>query len=284
MTDAGLEWQPSQEAHSIEVVSAAVNFSEALTEVAWKKVVRDAEGVCRAAGLLEKSAVNTVQIMIGTSPEAAPPQAIDGMLFMRSQAVNVPGGGIQRKALEALSVNRTGLNFQSTVYSRWDAFFERLKLMVRPPLRGALRSVGVLNLRLEYRDGFRFVGKGQPLAMTLLNEKSDLIAPHVFRNERLWHSHTGFFEDAPGCKERLVQINVDANIAHQLGRLDDPFRTVTISTAAQNNLDPASAETLDNEEELANSQMSMFDSLHIRSIELFKNIVSPEMASRVGIQ
>ncbi|HEV7880227.1 TIGR04255 family protein [Bradyrhizobium sp.] len=283
-TNSKSNWQPLHEAHSIEVAAAAVNFSQPLTEVAWKKVVRDAEGVCKAAGLGEKSVVNAVQITIGLPAGPPPPTTVDAMVFMRSQATNIPGGGLQRSALEALTVSREGLNFQTSVYTRWDAFFERIQLLLKPPLRSALHSIAVTNLRLEYKDVFRFVGEGKPIAEELLNTCSDLIAPHVFRNEKLWHSHTGFFEDALGCKERLVQINVDANFSATRGSTEPPFRAVTITTAVQNNLANASAEALDNEDEIANSQILMFDSLHLRSKELFVKLISKQTASQVGIQ
>jgi len=280
-----LHWEPLHKSHSIEVAAAAINFNEALTEVSWRKTVRDAEAVCRTAGLTEKSAMNSVQITIGPggAPSPSTPPVVDAMVFQRSAAVDVAGLGMQKVMLESFAVSRGGLNYQTAAYTRWEAFYGRLKSLMRSPLHGALHVVRTANLRLEYKDSFRFVGDGPPLAGDLLNKTSPLIASHVFNNEKLWHSHTGFFEDADGCEARLVQINIDAGSASKLGETSQ-FRSVSILTAVQNNFEQGEAEALDNEDDKATFQLGMFDSLHLRSIELFRQIVSAEAAVRVGIK
>jgi hypothetical protein len=156
-------------------------------------------------------------------------------------------------------------------------------LLLRPALREALHAVRTASLRLEYKDSFRFRGNGAPLAADLLSQGSALIAPQVFLNEKLWHSHTGFFEDVEGCEARLVQINIDANMMTSPTEAA-PFRTVSITTAVQNNLRSSSEEDLDNEEDQVRLQLEMFDSLHLRSISLFKEIISSEAAIRVGME
>jgi hypothetical protein len=146
-----LRWEPLHESHSIEVAAAAVNFTEPLTEIAWRKTVRDAEAVCRPAGLSEKSAMNVVQFTIGPVG-AAPgvPLQIEAIVFSRSAANDVPGIGLQKVVLESLLVSRAGLNYQTTAYTRWETFQERLRSLMRSPLHGALHVVGTANLRLEY--------------------------------------------------------------------------------------------------------------------------------------
>lgn len=280
-----LAWKPFQEAHSIEMVAAQVNFSEQLTEMAWKRVVRDVEGSAKAAGLVEKSNLQGIEITIneGQGLPQGLPTALTGVRFMRTTAIET-AVGLQRKFQEALTINRTGLLLQSAVYSRWEAFADRINLLMRPALRGALHSVSVSNVRLEYKDAFRYEGEGPPIARTLLNESSNLIAPHVLDNEKLWHSHTGFFEDAPGCEQRLIQVNIDANQAFDQLRPEASFRAVSITTAVQNNFATGAQEPVDNLEELATSQLTMFESLHDRAIQIFTNLVHPLIAQRVGIE
>jgi uncharacterized protein (TIGR04255 family) len=280
-----LHWEPLHESHSIEVAAVAVNFREVLTEISWRKTVRDAETVCRTAGITEKTAMNAVQFTIGAggAPGPATPSQVDAMVFTRSAAVDVPGVGLQKAMLETFSVSRSGLNYQTTAYTRWDAFYSRMRSLMRSPLHGALHAVSTANLRIEYKDSFRFRGDGPPVASDLLNRASPLIAPHVLNNEKLWHSHTGFFEDAEGCEARLVQINIDANLATRLGETEQ-FRTVSILTAVQNNFAVVPPDDLDNEDDQVTFQLDMFDSLHLRSIELFKQIISDETAARVGMK
>jgi hypothetical protein len=121
-----------------------------------------------------------------------------------------------------------------------------------------------------------------PLVSGLLRVNSELIAPHVFGTEKLWHSHTGFLEDAENCDSRLVQINIDASEAVQIGE-QEPFRMVGIMTAVQNNL-KLSAEPLENEENTAKLQLGMLDSMHVRSKHLFCEIINDVTAERVGIK
>jgi uncharacterized protein (TIGR04255 family) len=284
-----LNWEPFHESHSIELAAVQVTFSEPLTDIAWRKVVRGAEATCKAAGLTEKSAINVVQFTIGPQGAAAQavPAAVDGMLFKRSTTVETSAADGKQNSIvvvaESFTVSRSGLNYQTTAYTRWNAFFDRVVLLLRPALREALHAVRTASLRLEYKDSFRFRGNGAPLAADLLSQGSALIAPQVFLNEKLWHSHTGFFEDVEGCEARLVQINIDANMMTSPTEAA-PFRTVSITTAVQNNLRSSSEEDLDNEEDQVRLQLEMFDSLHLRSISLFKEIISSEAAIRVGME
>ncbi|MGY3347141.1 MULTISPECIES: hypothetical protein [unclassified Bradyrhizobium] len=116
----------------------------------------------------------------------------------------------------------------------------------------------------------------------MLNADSKLIVPHAFDNERLWHSHTGFFEAAQGCRERLVQVNIDASMMHLAHQVtpDTSVRVISIGTAVQSNLLEGSSEALENEGETAISQLSRFRSMHDRSIQLFREIVSIDTAMR----
>ncbi|SFI61324.1 hypothetical protein [Bradyrhizobium sp. Gha] len=283
-----LDWTPFNEANSIETVAASVNFREPLTEVAWKRAVREADAVCRAAGLTEKQVLNSVQFMVGPNqaPQAPPgAPAVEAMIFLRTAAVSMPGAGMQKRPLESLQVGRTGLVYQAMQYTSWAAFAERLEQLIKPPLRSALYSISVDNLRLEYKDNFRFAGTGKPTARKLLNADSKLIVPHAFDNERLWHSHTGFFEAAQGCRERLVQVNIDASMMHPAHQVtpDTSVRVISIGTAVQSNLLEGSSEALENEGETAISQLSTFRSMHDRCIELFREIVSADIAMRVGL-
>jgi uncharacterized protein (TIGR04255 family) len=272
---------PFHEAHSIELAAASVNFSEPMTDVVWRRVVRDAEAMCKAAGLTERNVTSGIQITI--NPAGMPPQPtqIDAIVFVRPSTIELPGGGLQKTVAESLSIGRTSLTVQTYDYTRWHPFFGRLQLLLTPPLRSALHAVSTANLRLEYRDHFRFEGTGAPIAAELLRVGSELIAPHVFNNEKLWHSHTGFFEDAEGCDARLIQINVDANDASRIGDAA-PFRLIAITTAVQNNL-TISAEPLENEEETAKLQLTMFNSMHDRSKAIFRELISDVTAERVGI-
>jgi hypothetical protein len=252
-----------------------------MNEVAWRKSLRDAEAASKAAGLTDRNV--GLQFMVGpVIGQQQAPGPTEAIILSRPHMVKLSSGGLQKVAAESLTVSRLNLIYQVTAYTRWSIFFEKLQQVLRPPLRSALHAVRTANLRLEYRDSFRFIGSDAPTSSDLLREGSPLIAPHVFKNSRLWHSHTGFLEEAEGCDSRLIQVNVDSNEAMNLG---DPanFRIVGITTAVQNNLLRTSADALDSEEALANYQLQMFVSMHERSKDIFKQLISDATAARVGL-
>ncbi|MDA9537768.1 hypothetical protein ACM41_16690 [Bradyrhizobium sp. CCBAU 21362] len=206
---------------------------------------------------------------------AAPPQLeIDTIRFYRS---NAEEDSNQFFPAETLSIGKGSIVYHTKAYTRWEAFASQLQSLLTEPLGIALEAVYLSNLRLEYRDVFRHSPEGPALASTLLRAGSDLLAPHIFSREALFHSHTGFFEDGPDCDQRLIQVNVDAN---EIIENDVPGRVISIMTAVQDNFHP----DLELERSRGSSAaISNFNSMHVRSAEVFRSVISDEIATRVGM-
>ncbi len=277
-----MTWQPLTKIHSIESATASTNFTEPLTDVLWRKAVREGESKSGALGLTEKSLVNAFQLAFGPGGAVPPlsvpiaPPSPNAARFLRS---TLDESSQQRIIIEALSVGKTDITYQTTTYTRWQSLFERLKSLFEVPLSVALEGVRPANVRLEYKDSFRFFGEGVPFAVDLLRDKSPLIAPHVFTRPELWHSHTGMFEKSEQSDQRLVQVNIDANDMPQPE--GKPFRVISITTAIQENF----FQNREEESSWPTSEMliKMFDPMHKRCSEIFKTLITDKMAKRIGL-
>ena len=266
--------------HSIETATASVVFSEPLTDVIWRKAVREGESTASVFGLTEKSGVSALQLTIAQQRLPAPmpmqPQAPQAIRLSRSLFDEETE---QRSLVEILSIGKLDIAYYTTAYTRWAAFSDRLKSLFIAPLPIALEAVRPQSLRLEYKDSFRYMGEGAPIAETLLRHGSPLIAPHAFAQPELWHSHTGMFERSNQSDQRLIQLNIDANEiwAENEAR---PARVVSILTAVQENFFPTPEDTSWPSSE---SLIAIFDSMHERSTEVFRSVVSDEIGRRIGL-
>ncbi|UPJ49891.1 TIGR04255 family protein [Bradyrhizobium sp. 200] len=268
--------------HAIESATAIVNFSEPLTDVVWRKAVREGESKSSSLGLNKRAALNAVQFAFGGGGAVAlppisiaAPQGPSAVQFGRSI---LDEASRQEIIMEALSVARSEITYQTSAYTRWASFFERLSALASTPLSLALDAVRPANVRLEYKDMFRFEGDDAPLANGLLRQESALITPHAFTQPELWHSHTGMFERSDSSDRRLVQVNVDANEQHQAD--GKTIRIISIVTAIQENFFPTREESSWPD---AHALIEMFGQMHIRSTDIFRSIITDEMAKRIGL-
>jgi uncharacterized protein (TIGR04255 family) len=219
-----------------------------------------------------------MQFSIGAAPGVMPaPQLdVDAIRFYRSASDEQSNRLVPA---ETLTIAKGVLLYHTTAYTRWEAISPQLRLMLTEPLAIALEAVYVGSLRLEYKDVFKHMtGQSAPLVTSLLRPDCDLLAPHIYRREQLFHSHTGFFEPCDGCDQRLIQANVDAN---DLVENNEPVRCISIMTAVQDQFFPV----LESERNRSSLEfLSRFDLLHTRCGELFKSIVTDEIAERVGLE
>jgi uncharacterized protein (TIGR04255 family) len=279
-------WEPVKEGHSIEVAAGSVNFSEPLNELLWKRTLRLAEQVSRPAGLVDRTTFNAFQLTFGGGNLSAGPNIghgpVGNVVFRRLSIVENPTGAITHTVAEEFAVGRVTLTYRTMVYTRWSAFRERLRTLLRPVLEMSVQGAAIANIRLEYRDVFIFSGiPNDPATGDLLRKDSKFIAPHIFARSDLWHSHTGMFIPEPTVQKRLVQINIDAN---DVPSVDSSVRrAITILTAVQDNLDQTDSGELENEFNMGDIVADRFESLHAHSKIIFGQLVTPAVAERIGL-
>jgi hypothetical protein len=72
--------------HSIESATASVVFAELLTDVLWRKMVRESEATANALGLTEKTGVSSFQFTIGGQQGVEPYQSDRNRRLLRQFA------------------------------------------------------------------------------------------------------------------------------------------------------------------------------------------------------
>ena len=235
-------------------------------------------------GLSEREAFNSYQIAIGAglAPKSIdlgqigrPPQ-IEALRLSRTHIDEASGA---KRAAESIAIGKRAITYQSTTYTRWAVYSERMNELFGAALDVSLGAVRPAVLRLEYKDSFRYDGEGEPLVGGFLKDDLPLIAKHVFDKTDLWHSHTGFFEKSDKSAQRLVQINLDSNNVIDVAQGRKASRLVNIMTAVQENFDawPEDSEVTGRE------LLGIFESMHQRCTDVFREVVSPETAKRIGL-
>jgi len=202
-----------------------------------------------------------------------------GVVFKRTEIENV-GGLPATVAAEEFQLGRQALVYTTTRYDRWRLYKERFAGLFTPVLDAVLSGANVASLRLEYRDRFNYSGDPTAAKVSeLLREGCELIAPHVFAQKHLWHSHTGMFLEADGAEHRLVQILIDANDI-TISVDQPPRRSVSVITGVQ---DFFQAEGLETKDQQASDLVARFEELHVASKDLFKGMLTEAAQKSVGL-
>jgi uncharacterized protein (TIGR04255 family) len=278
-------WEPIREAHSIESVAAVVQFPSALNDAMLRKMLRAADANADKMNLPIRETMTGFQLNIGpTGPLAAAVATVDhapmlGVVFKRNEIATV-GGLPTTVAVEEFQLGRQALVYTTVHYDRWRLFKERLAALLTPVLSAALSGANVAHLRLEYRDRFIFSGEVDAAdTADLLRVDSELVAPHVFAQKQMWHSHTGMFVVAPGAERRLVQILVDAQDI-KTATDQTPRRSISLITGIQ---DFFQVEGLESKEQETPVLIDQFEALHRASKELFKKMLTDVAKQRIGL-
>lgn len=278
-------WEPIREAHSIESVAAVVAFPSPLNDTMLRKVLRAVDARADKLRLPTRETITGFQFNIGPAGPLMPvTPTVDhapmmGVVFKRNEIESV-GSVTTTVAAEEFQIGRQALVYNTVRYDRWRLYQERLEELLTPTLTAALAGANVAHLRLEYRD--RFIFSGEPVSAStseLLRQGCNLIAPHVFSQSGLWHSHTGMFVPAEGTQKRLVQILIDAN---DVTVADNPAvrRSISVVTGVQDFFEVEGAEVMDQD---ASVLVAQFAKLHDASKELFKDMLTEAARKRVGL-
>lgn len=273
-------WRPFREAHAIEAVATVANFAAPLNDTMLRRALRIADKLAASSDLPIREPISEVMINFkpGAGPQLLENTPVTGIVFKRNEIDKDPTGLPLTVPVEELVVHAQNVVFQSRRYTRWSEYKNRCFELLTPVLDALLSGASVAQLRLEYRDRFTFMGKAEEAsAKGLLQPGSDYLAPHIFNQTRLWHSHTGMFLDAIGVQNRLVQINIDANDFQSAERA---VRSVSIMTGVQDNFAPP---TLEAEDQTAPQLLGRLDDLHELSNGVFKSLITKEIAAEIGL-
>jgi len=266
-------WQPIRPLHSIECVATVIAYAEPLSEFLVKRVIRKAESLALNAGLSDRADIRTFQVPVIPDAGHQVRSQFDGLAFQRFGQTTPQG----RVLLEDLIVSRNELVFRKYDYNRWADYRANLKNLILPLISISSGATAIQAVRLEYLDRF-MVENYEPGHVSELLARTPMVAPHIFETPGLWHSHTGKF-DPIGDDVLLTQVNIDfvngttpdqTQVVHSVG----------ITTGLERRYN---GNKLDVESPVVSYIDEHLHDLHLRSKALFKSLLTPEIADRVGL-
>lgn len=268
------EWHPVRPLHSIECVATVLTFNEPLTEFLVKRILRHAERIALDAGLPERNDVRSVHVALAPDQVHAARTQVEGLAFQRL-GHQTPSG---RLLLEDLVVSRSDLVYRNFEYVRWNDYVRKINDLLIPLAQLSAGGTAMRSLRLEYQDRFMPADHSN-LRIDRLLKPHPMIAPHVFETRDLWHSHAGKLESVEEDK-LLVQLHIDLVSGQMPGPNPQELFSVGIMTGFERRY---AKNKLDVESNVNESIAGHLDDLHFRSKDLFRSILTPQVAERVGL-
>lgn len=259
-------FEPIHDAHAIEQVALGVGISQALGDAELSAVLGTAEQF-----KAELPGVQQLQtITIGALAAAPSPRGPTGKQFSRMR----PDGSAESE----LRLDRNGIAFRTTAYTRWPAIWEQARKYFEVLLPMYFAGGEIASIALNYVDKFYWDGDlSQMRPDALLRGASPYVCPHVYEATNMWHSYTGAFRQAGAAIKRLVNINLDC--------IDEPQpaqrRSVTITTVLTDLLNqPGYAQTKASIEFFC----SRATQLHADNKLILGEILTEEMCHRIGLK
>lgn len=195
MSEAG-QFEPIYPRHAIERCAWSLSFAQQLPEKLYLRSTIEARELLAAHGI---SSIPVQSVNFDTITGAVSIGAAYG-----PQEFGTPDGSL------VLSLMPDGIVWQTTRYTRWDAFWEQVNEIVLQIARPFTEALPVSSVKLEYWDRFIWSGSWSDMRLEELLTKSDRIAWGAVRPSAPWHSHCGWFEENGHDPRRLVNTNLNA--------------------------------------------------------------------------
>lgn len=274
----GASWRPIHENHAIDVMAAVLTFSEPVPALLFRKALKASEDAAFDAGLRSRHFVQGLEFTMGPAGLSAGPSQganVRGQMF--NSLADAENAVASSQLGEQLHVHQNQLVYRTWQYVSWSWQSERLRTLFSPALQVLAGSISIQSQRLEYLDRFRSDGNppGSELE-SIIRKDSQFIAPHVFLEEDLWHSHTGAFLPSIDTTKRLQQVHLDL--------LPDPptgARWLNIMTAREDRFDDLS---LDAVETNADVMLEAYNVMHSELKTLLAAIITDSMARRIYLK
>lgn len=233
MADIG-GWRPVRGTHAIQYAIITITFSEPVNQKPLARVEQLITAAAQKAGISEKSAIQ--EFMMAVSPADPNPvkssQSVDGYEFVRRAGATF--------IAEKLQFQRTQLHYELWDYTRWAPMLSRASELLEEAFKVCAEGVGVASIAAAYSDVFHGLQpRTSPDCAEIIRSDSPLVARNAFRNNDLWHTHTGWFETKSAWKRQLNQVNIDVA---ETNRPDGIYRLAHIHTTVQEQMNQVGQE------------------------------------------
>jgi uncharacterized protein (TIGR04255 family) len=261
------QFEPMFPAHSIERCSIIITFDQALPAKAFQKAMDDAMRSLRNAGLEMVSEQMTgfqFDVATGRVGPATGPRPV--ILTSPDRATN-------------FFLTQNAVTVQTGKYIRWQPLIGQFEELILPMIGSYTNVVSIANVQLDYLDRFFWTGDWSNFEWrSLLQQDSGYIARRAVAANLQWHSHAGWIENIDNELKRLINVNIDVADAVRPGL--PPRPSIGIFTLMQDRVDSTNAPV---GEIRPNSLLDRLESLHTELKSVLANIISPDMAARIGM-
>lgn len=265
------EFEPIHAAHAIEQVAFVIQFDQEFNDQTLIKLRAVADQF--KDDLPGVTEIQSIGFAFGI--QIAPTQ--------QSQVAGLVRKSVGRDgALECeLRMDKTGITFVTTRYTRWNKAWEQVSKYLEALLPVYLEQANLLAIGLNYVDKFAWAGDLNNCNPALLIQKdSKYVSNHIFETKEFWHSHTGVFIRADNNTKRLLNLNVDY--------LDDPRpegikRVVSVTTTVTDQFNQQGYTPLAHEAGNKELIFSHMQSMHEFSKQVFSDLITPEMSKRIAL-
>lgn len=270
-------WAPFAESHSIERIRVVI----ALKQPLGQKKIRELQGSFEAAreGLGFDPLVETSGAALAFQFGPA------GIVPLSDQGKNTLAGWQAKRSIspdfvaEALTLNTTDgpqggatLTYESTEYTRWNVFAERLHKVLNPIVQSYMGHGDLATVFLEFYDRFNWTNQGSIGRPSDFLPALSIAMPSAAMDDgELWHMYRGWFEAGLHGK-LLINQNFDCQDLQLNGQ---NVRTIQILTRAEGRVGFWDLENV--------PLGAHLDIMHDRTKEVFSNVLSDDMKRQIGI-
>jgi uncharacterized protein (TIGR04255 family) len=274
-------FEPMFPSHAIERCVATVTFAEALPAKAFQKAIDRARNPLRNAGL---EASPTAAAMVGIQIDASG----------RTSPLTGPGPSIFMTADRAvqLIVAPNSLALRTGRYVRWEPFAGQIDELVLPFIDDFVDVLSISNIQLEYLDRFLWIGDWSTFQWRdLLRADGEFVASKAAAAPTQWHTHSGWFQHEPGFR-RLVNVNIDVaetiqtpidSVSEGSPAIPATVPSVGILTLMRDD-QPGQAPEQPAKYDSSPTVQAGFEQLHRELKGLLGDIITPQMATRIGLR
>lgn len=275
MSQSTGRFEPLHDAHAIEQVQIAINFSQPLDDGSFGHV-RQAMAEFKSE-LPGGSELQSIAIAFGQQANffaGAPGHISKGFLMQRM----APNGAIEAE----VRIEASSIVFRTTLYSRWDAVWGHFSRYLKSIVGTYAGNSPVMQASLSFVDKFVWIGASESCQpKLLLRPHSRYLCPYVYESPDLWHSHTGAFLPVNEHTKRLLNVNVDY-LDEQT--LDQSRRVINISTILTDMLSqPGFAAHQLSPAEAFDKLQERLVQLHDQSKQCFGEVIADSMCRRIAL-
>lgn len=265
------EFEPIHAAHAIEQVAFVIQFDREFNEQTLAKLRVVAEQF--KDDLPGATEIQSIGFAFGAPIASVQHGQVAGLV---RKSVGRDG------SLECeLRMDKTGITFVTTRYTRWNNAWEQVSKYLKALLPLYLEEANLLAIGLNYVDKFAWVGDPDKCDPALLIQRdSKYISKHIFETKEFWHSHTGVFVRADDHTKRLLNLNVDYLDDF---RPDGVKRVVSVTTTVTDQFNQPGYSPLSHDAGNENLIFGHMQTMHVFSKQVFSNLITPEMSNRIAL-